>query len=218
MPDLISIAEAAKLLGVGVEQARRYVRNGDLPAARFGNSLAVSRASVLGLRHGRPSRGRPLSSRRCWEKIANGDVDIDNPSWYRNRGALSRWNVNPADLEEAERDPDVIVSGVAAGHHYGALLPPLPDAGALYVRKSRFADPELNPGGMLGAAQGGDPFAKVAVRAIADQDWGIALQACEHSDGVRFAPPAAAALDLAVSPEPREQDVAVWLIQDLSAA
>ena len=216
MPDLISIGEAAGLLGVGVEQTRRYVRNGDLPAVRFGNSLAVPRAFVLGLRHGRPSRGRPLSPRNCWEKIAAGEVDIDGPSRYRNRGTLSRWHVNSGDLSEAAKHPGVIVSGVAAGHHYGALLAPLPDAGALYLRESAFADPSENPHGPLGAARGGDPFASVEVRVVADDVWDIALQACAESAGTRFAPPAAAALDLATSPDPREQDVAAWLIEELT--
>ena len=212
MPDLVSIVEAARLLEIGVEQARRYVRNGDLPAVRFGNSLAVPRAYVLGLRRGRPSRGRPLSPKNCWEKIANDDVDIDNPFRYRNRGVLSRWNINSADLSEAEKNPEVIVSGVAAGHHYGALLAPLPDAGVLYIRLSEFADPTEDPFGPLGAARGGDPFTKVDVRVVADDYWDIAIQASDYSNGIRYAPPAAAALDLAVSPDPREQDVAVWLV------
>ena len=218
MPDLISIAEAARLLEIGVEQARRYVRNGDLPAVRFGNSLGVPRANVLGLRHGRPSRGRPLSSRNCWEKIANNDVDIDNPSRFRNRGVLSRWSINRDDLSEAGKNPGVIVGGVAAGHHYGALLAPFPDAGVLYVRQSEFADPSEDPLGPLGAARGGDPFAKVDVRVVANDYWNIVIQASDYANGIRFAPPAAAALDLAVSPDPREQDVAEWLVEEMSAA
>ena len=216
--DLVSIAEAASMLGIGTEQTRRYVRNGDLPAVRFGNSLAVPRACVLGLRHGRPSRGRPLSSSNCWKKIANGEVDIDNPSRYRNRGTLSRWNMNPADLEEAAKNPAVAVSGVAAGHHYGALLAPIPDAGALYVRQREFTDPSENPLGPLGAARGGDPLAKVEVRVISDDVWDMAIGAGDYSSGIRYAPPAAVALDLAVSPDPREQDVAVWLIEELAEA
>ena len=206
------------MLGIGAEQTRRYVRNGDLPAVRFGNSLAVPRACVLGLRHGRPSRGRPLSLLNCWKRIAEGEVDINNPSRFRNRGTLSRWNVNPADLEEAggSGNPAVAVSGVAAGHHYGALLAPVPDAGALYVRQREFTDPSENPFGPLGAARGGDPFAKVEVRVISDEVWDMAIGACDYSNGIRYAPPAAVALDLAVSPDPREQDVAEWLINEFA--
>ena len=87
--DLVSLNDAAQVLGVSAERVRQLVVAGDLPGVRFGNAWAVPRSALVARQGQEPRRGRPLGVRRAWEAIAAGDVDLDEVGKYRNRAVSS---------------------------------------------------------------------------------------------------------------------------------
>ena len=66
----LSAQQAAAALGVSRMQISRLVHQGNLRASRLGNALMIDPQSVNEYRSLRPDRGRPLSPRKAWERIA----------------------------------------------------------------------------------------------------------------------------------------------------
>ena len=223
--DLFTLAEAGEVLGIGSEQVRRYVLRGILPGVKMGNIWVVPRAHVRGIASGQPRRGRPMSERSAWELIAAGDVDIENPQKYANRGRPARWSARPGPFSDFLGADGVVVSGIrAASALYGALLEPVPCEAQVYVSEELLAGDRSSPGHIL---YGLDPdsLGRVLIRAVGEGAQGILEGATRRADsgnkskqfesslpeGALCAPPAAVALDLAVSEHPRESDAA-WAV------
>ncbi len=207
----VSLEAAAAILDVSSEQARRYVQRGLLPARKIAGVWLVSAAHADGLRWGRPRPGRPLAPAAAWERIIAGDIDLDDPWRYVNRGAISRWTGTPPMIEAMLAHDDIIVSGVHASRPYGGLLAPHPTEAAVYRRRP--AEPDHSSYTARGTPTRGlvpDPLGGVAIRTVPDHIWDLAKPHTIRDDatGLRAAPAAAVALDLALSPHPRERDIA----------
>ena len=73
----VSVAEAAKSLGVGVSRIHQRIADGSLRAERVGSQWVVDELSLLRVaeRH-RP--GRPLSARSAWAIIALAEGDEES--------------------------------------------------------------------------------------------------------------------------------------------
>lgn len=54
--DLITVAEAAKILNRSIEQVRRYLREGKLPGQRIGQQWFIARADLERLRRKAPDK------------------------------------------------------------------------------------------------------------------------------------------------------------------
>lgn len=72
----ISVAEAAKRLGVHVQRIHQRIADGSLPAERIGRQWVIDESAVARL--DRNSPGRPLSARSAWilAALASGDQKI----------------------------------------------------------------------------------------------------------------------------------------------
>jgi hypothetical protein len=197
--DLLSLVDASALLGVSPERVRQLVVAGDLPGVRFGNAWAVSRESIDARRQVSNRRGRPLSSRRAWERIAASDVDLSNVSRYRNRGEAHRYEMSAADLEFMSGQDRVLVSGAVAANGVGELLQRERSEADLYVSASLHG--EL--GSLVAAVP--DQLGVVILRVVPDDVWPFvqAVAVDQDEDGERLAPRAAVALDLMDSGDPR---------------
>ena len=218
-PELVPLAAAAQILDVGPEQVRRYVERGLLPAVKFGNVWLTSAAHVRGLRSGPPRVGRPLSPAVAWQSIVAGEIDVGDPWRHCNRGRISRWAGTPAMIDDLLCHRDLVVSGVHAARVHGALLDPAADEAHVYLpsalRQTAAVDqPEWPLEGFVRSGLG-----QVVALTLDQPEWNLLLSiasvaACPDALGfgaphTLYAPPAVAALDLAVSPHAREQDVAV---------
>ncbi len=221
--DMVPLSAAAAILDVGAEQIRRYIRRGLLPADKVGAVWLTPAAHVRALQFGPPRPGRPLTAPAAWESIRDGDIDIDDPWRHANRGEISRWTGTPGAIADLLCRHDVVVSGVHAAHVHGALLDPLPDEAQIYVAQPALSEyPECaGVGGLPGLVRSG--LGAVVVRAVPAAAWPQAVAVSRHAEEparlpfgsplTRYVSCAAVALDLAVSPHPREQDVAAALAQ-----
>ncbi len=217
---MLSLVEASHVLGVGPEQVRRYLHRGLLPAAKIANAWVLPAAEVHALAEAPPRGGRPLSQAAAWRSILAGSVDFDDPCRYANRGVLARYSGGVGMVTALLASPDLVVSGMHAAGAYVDLLDPLPDEAQVYIEAGwqQRAD-SRHP--MRGLAA--DPLGRVLVRVLSPDNWRI-LRAHSAAAGplqrpgseVSFVAPAAAvALDLCISPHPREQRVADAIIEGL---
>jgi molybdopterin-binding protein len=62
MEDLITAAEAAKMLHLHVKRVQHLARNGQLPATRFGHKWLFSRSQLLASRTQAPAADDPMGS------------------------------------------------------------------------------------------------------------------------------------------------------------
>lgn len=218
--DFVPLRDAARILGVGAEQVRRYVHRGILPAEKIGNVWLTDAAHVRGLRFAPPRSGRPLAPQAAWASILAGNIDIDDPWRHANRGEITRWHAATDQIADLLCHPDVIVSGVHAAQVRGALLDPVPDEAQIYVAATTDAD---RTGSLDGLTRSG--FGSLLVRCVDPSAWPQLHAASSPapdpdrlqfgSPATRYAPPPLVALDLAVSPHPREQDQAEAIARSL---
>lgn len=217
--EMMSLAEASHVLGVGAEQVRRYLHRGLLPAMRVANAWLLPAGEVHALAAAPPRGGRPLSKAAAWRDILAGSIDFDDPHRYVNRGALGRYSAGPPMLSALLASPDVAVSGMHAAAAYVDMLDPLADEAHVYIEQDWQQRLE-HPHPMHGLAE--DPLGRVLVRSVSADAWRM-LQARSVAGAVRradggagqVAPAAVVALDLCVSPHPREQRVAEAIIESL---
>lgn len=212
--EFLSLSDASDRLGVGKEQVRRYVQRGLLPATKLANCWMVSAAHVEAFNAGKPNDGRPLSETNAWSCIFAGDVNLDDPHRYINRGVLTRWNGTSGAVADLLLRDDIVVSGIHASLRYGALLEPLATEAQIYVQALT-----------LGALMHGfslSPLGGVCVRSVSSRTWSLLTQNPGTSVGsdldtlsASCAPPAAVALDLALSKHPRERFVAEQIAESL---
>ncbi len=199
-PQLISLADASQLLAISPERVRQLVVAGDLPAQRFGNAWAVPRDAVIARRHAVHRGGRPLSARRAWDEIVNGEIDLSRSGRYVRRASVLRCEMSSADAEALPRIGAAMLSGVRAAIELGAPLLPT-DEHDLYIERSRLED--LN----RTIALVPDPLGPVRLRIVDPAVWWIVSQ---HTR----TPVGAIALDLLDSADPRHWIAAEALVAD----
>jgi excisionase family DNA binding protein len=73
----VSVAEAAKSLGVGVSRIHQRIADGSLRAERIGSQWVVDELSLLRVAE-RKKPGRPLSARSAWAIIALAERDDES--------------------------------------------------------------------------------------------------------------------------------------------
>ena len=201
---LMTAAEAGAVIGVTRQSPPLYVQRGLLPGTKLANGMWVVPAGyVYGFK--RPARARPLVQQRAWDCVLEGRPDPDNPHLYAYRGAVSRWSGDADAVTALLERHDVVVGGVHAAVVDGAQLHSRPDAAHVYVAEEA----------MNGCLSGGlvrglvaDPLGEVVVRAVATDSWQRLRRATRTEGGVSYAPGAAAALDMLLSPHPRERQAA----------
>ena len=159
--DHVSVAEAARALGVSDRRIRALIRAGALAAQHVGGRWLVSRADVeqRARRRGRP--GRPLGERNAWALVArlSGAEWPELTPWDRSRlkQRLARRSLlSLADelrdraephlfrgdervLERLRDDSDIVLSGVNAAAAYGVDIR-APGVVEAYVDRDRLRD------------------------------------------------------------------------------
>jgi excisionase family DNA binding protein len=134
----LSAQQAAEVLGVSRMQVSRLVRQGDLRAHRLGHALVIDADSVRAYRELRPGRGRPLSPRAAWERIAaeSGHLIAHSSNRQaldaarqlaivaRRRADRRPYRVLPNRLAALLADERVVLSGADAGDCHGAPVRP----------------------------------------------------------------------------------------------
>ncbi len=103
----ISVAEAARVLGVHPQRIHQRIRDGSLPAEKVGHQWAIEMSDLRRIEH-RTRPGRPLSARSAWDLLAvaaNGqDASRLSPS-ARSRARSRLRNLlagaSSAELDEA---------------------------------------------------------------------------------------------------------------------
>lgn len=188
----LSAQQAAAALGVSRMQISRLVQQGDLRASRLGNALVIDPDSVNEYRDLRPDRGRPLSPRKAWDRIAeesSRSAALDESDLMesvrqlaivaRRRADRQSYRVLPNRLPALFADDRVLLSGAAAGQQHGAPVRP-GEPHPVYVSiddlPALVADYRLR--------DDGDP--NVIVRAVDPNEWIL---------GHQIAPPFVAAID-----------------------
>lgn len=207
----MAVTEAARVLGVGPEQVRRYIIRGLLPAVKIAHCWVLSAADVHALAEAPPRAGRPLAHAAAWRSIIAGDIDLTDPHRYANRGTLSRYSAGTPMVAALLANPDVVVSGAHAAPAYVNMLAPLADEAHIYINAGARLDD-------IPAARGlaADPVGRVQLRAVSPECWdGLRARSVRAADthpalpaGALCAPAAAVVLDLWCSPHPREQRLA----------
>lgn len=191
---VLSAQQAADALGVSRMQISRLVRQGDLRATRLGNALLIDADSVSEYRELRPDRGRPLSARGAWARIAEESARLDAAGNVRNTVEAARhlaiitrrradrraYRALPNRVPALLADPRIVLSGADAGQHQGAPVRP-GEPHPVYVSGNDVdqvvADHRLRDG---------DAEPNVIVRVVSPGTWIL---------GHRTAPPLVAAID-----------------------
>lgn len=202
---LITVADAAAALGVTQNRVYYYVKRGLLPATQAASGLAVVPARYVS-GFVRPRRGPPLRQQRAWDCILEGRPDPDNPHLYAYRGTASRWSGEADAVAALLERHDVVVGGVYAAVVDGAQLDPPPDAAHVYVAEASMNGGPSGAGPTRGLVA--DPLGEVVIRSVASDSWRRLRRCARTEEGVLYAPPAAAALDLLLSPHPHERQAA----------
>jgi excisionase family DNA binding protein len=144
MVDVLSVAAAARLLGVHESHVRGLIRRGALPAEKLGRDLALDRSDVLAFRVRERQRGRRLSAANAWALLAflsgeeatwakrttlirlrrvaeDADWVIRSLRHSEPRARLVAWQLLPVDLAHIETRVDLVKTGVAAALDFADL-------------------------------------------------------------------------------------------------
>jgi excisionase family DNA binding protein len=137
----ISVAQAARRLGVSVSRIHQRIADGSLGAVRVGSQWVIDEASLLPLEEAK-SPGRPLSLRSIWGLLALSLSEEDvlaafapvelsrnrdrlrrlltepDPApllrlWFRNRADRRRYRASPRDLPGLRTDTCLTPAGLS---------------------------------------------------------------------------------------------------------
>jgi excisionase family DNA binding protein len=223
----LTVAQAARRLGVSASMVRQLIATGELPAERFGGrTWMVSGDAVERRADQAPQGGRRLSTANAWAilyMLAGEPVEwIDQPTRWRlrrylashlpsadrarfaNRGRPSAYRAHPSLLAAVRSDPDLMLTGTtAASERRLGLVGGTGEVDA-YVSGARLEDlvrrHHLRPSG--------DPNAILRVVPPFTLAWPPG----------RLAPASAIALDLLDSPEPRAKQVGEDVLRGIERA
>lgn len=223
MPQLISISDAAKALGLSTARVRLLAASGALPAEKIGGRWLLDRAGVEGRRRRGAAGGRPFASHNAWELLRVGSAGegadsrlrrllaLDGLSGLaprlRNRARVFRYVGHPGEIFHILSDDRFVASGISAAGALGLDLVSGKEADG-YVRAS--AVDEFVKEHVLSPA--GSDRATVILRAVPDAIWD------DYLAGLPHAPEAAVALDLSEDPDPRSGAAGLVLLSRLDRA
>jgi excisionase family DNA binding protein len=212
LPALLTVDEAAELLGRSPQAVRSMAASGDLDAVKRGNGWWLDALAVERRRRELPGRGRPLSPAMAWSVVllASGEPELagrvvaeaHQPSrarrWLREhplpehfprlraRAGRESFDAHPAEINRILARADVMPSGISAadrvGLHGGAA------AAEFYAPASARA--AIVDEHSLDAGHG-----PVLARWVPDELWPVV--------GAPRAPRAAVLLDLLENDDPR---------------
>ena len=106
----MSVAEAARRLGVGERRVQQRIADGSLPAERIGGRWAIDERDLLPLQSRRDA-GRPISERSAWAVIAASFVLLQGrgaegaSSWLANLASSERIRAGNRLRDLLERNP-----------------------------------------------------------------------------------------------------------------
>lgn len=200
MSELLPLADAAGVLGVSVERVRQLVVGGQLPGQRFGNVWVVPKDAVMARRHSPGVRGRPLGPVNAWREILAGAIDLRRPGRHQRRASVTRCAMSRADADALPALVGALLGGVRAAVELGEQLA-VDDIVELYISAESYVG--LNER----VAYVADPAGRVVLRVVDDDAWSLLPKAV-------LAPPAAVALDLLESGDPRHWIAAEHLAGD----
>lgn len=209
MTTMLSVQDAAELLGVSGNQIGRLIQAGELTAKRFGPLWAVDPMSVQRRAALRPTRGRPLSPRKAWalldETTADRHAAVEDVMFLavatRRRSERRLLRALPVALDDILNDRRVVVSGAAAAQRLGAAVDSLPPHD-LYTLRSGWHD--LVTSHRLREPEN-EAEANLRVRVVDDDVWPFA-------QGDHVASPLIAAVDLVDSLDHRSAAEVISLI------
>ena len=211
MVEPVSIPEAAKALDLSAARVRAMAAAGQLSAAKLGDRWFVERAALEKRRRSGSLEGRRFSPRNAWAllRLASGEevdgIDPSNRSRLKralaleglerlaprlgHRAEVLQFRSHPGELSHLQKDPALVLSGVSAeprrhGLVAGREIDGYLEAGELERFVRRHA---LVPGG---------PDPNVRLRLVPVEAW-------QCLEGLKLAPPAVVALDLAEDSDPR---------------
>ena len=225
MHSLVTVADAAELLGVSPARVRTLIQGGHLPARKIGNTWALERWQVLARTFQTKQAGRPLSAAKAWAAIIGGTADALDAVKYRLRGRTLRfpshgWVVNDVGAGRLGG----LISGLLAAQKYlepvaewdiHVGMPDLSDAQDVYL-------PESQADSLLEAIPWApNSYGRAVVRLVPDDAWGAVFAASPTTRGDeaewRMAPPLAVALDLREHSEARSHSASRSLAAHFSA-
>lgn len=214
-PDVLSVREAARRLGVGEVAVRQQIAAGRLQARKGGRDWLVDARAVERAQRQRPGSGRPLSAGMAWAilLLASGEADAaaraagqpryasrahawleqhelaEDAARLRGRAEAEEFDAHPSELQRVLARPDVLASGISAGDVVG--LAGGPDAVEAYApashRERIVREHALQPGA-----------GPMLLRWVLDDLWPLLDQ-----EGDRRAPRAAILVDLLEHDDPR---------------
>ncbi len=200
MSELLPLAAAADLLGVSVERVRQLVVGGQLPGQRFGNVWVVPKDAVAARRHSPGMRGRPLGPVGAWHEILGGSIDLRHPGKYQRRANVVRCEMSRADVVALPEMVGARLGGVRAAIDLGEQLVPGNDFD-VYLSAKSFACLDKRVAFIPDAA------GRIVLRVVDDRAWELLPKGA-------LVPPAAVALDLLESGDPRHWISAEHLAHD----
>lgn len=213
--DVVSAADAARMLGVSQQRVRALLLEGDLAGQKIAGRWFVDRSAVERRLRDAKIPGRPYSAAHAWGLIAlaeggradwigapdrsrlrarlrSHDVESLAPS-LRRRARSIGYRAHASDLPRIEAEAEVVRSGVSAAseHQLEIVAPGILDA---YVPARRLPDLERR----YHLRRSRDP--NVILRAV-EAPW-------PFSSDQRVAPRLAAVLDLLEGDDPRTRAAA----------
>jgi excisionase family DNA binding protein len=210
---LISVGEAADVLGIGPAAVRHKINSGGLPAVKQGRDWRLEERVVRGLARQPAEAGRPLAAEMAWAVLlyASGDPEaaermLDHPryrsrarAWLRDhrladdaarlrpRARSERFDVHPSELPRLRERADIMRSGLSGEGALGLVggSGDLEAYGPESGREAIIDEHGLQPGG-----------GPALLRWVADSVWA-------RLPVVRSAPLAVGLVDLLESEDPR---------------
>src|SRR5438067_4159754 len=89
--EVVSVADAARELGISAERVRQLIQNGSLAARRVGGRWLVDDESLNRRAQGSRLAGRPFSPARAWALLALASGEC--PDWLPDREVRRLRNV-----------------------------------------------------------------------------------------------------------------------------
>jgi excisionase family DNA binding protein len=226
MTDLVSISDAASLLGLSATRVRLMAAQGRLPARKIGNQWVVERSAVERRRREKVGRGRRFNPRNAWAvlKLASGEKPPPlDPSVrsrlkkalaheglrglgprLKDRARVGLYRAHPGEIPYALEDEALVRSGISAAASLDSGLLSGREADGYVAQsqlKSFIAKHALSPAGI---------DSNVRLRVVPDDLW-LSLKL----DARPIAPRAAVALDLAEEVDPRSRKAGEQLVREI---
>lgn len=221
-PNLISVSDAAKRLGLSARRVRALAANGRIPAQKVASRWFVEVDRLSERRRSSGARGRPFSDRHSLGLLflASGE----DPQWL---SAYEKWRLRryalprlrellprlggrakvhsvqaPESLvKRLANDSNFARSGVSAAEHYGA------DVLGRSVLDGYYGERDFK-----------DMIYRYALRPMPEAAANLVVRAIESEDvlsGRRFMPSGVVAADLADSVDPRTRRAGMQLLRAL---